>query len=435
MKVSEAKLSLLGKARARPDQVRKVVDSVVQLGPTAAYKKAATGSIRTRRWDTPCADSSLTLGPAAEEFTVGQMVACAGNEHALHAEVNWVPCNLCVPVPEAVDPRLASFATVGAIAMHGVRRGEVQLGETACVVGLGLVGQLVVQLLVAAGVRVVGIDPVEARCRARRSVGSGCMCAAVGRRRRRSGACPFGPLGGPRRRSHLPRRRRLLERAGADGCSPCARSGPSRRHRQVSPRPSVERVLRERARIPFLTLVRSRPLRRSLRARRHRLSGRLRALDRASQSGVLPRSGRSKRAGARSLGIGRLSGNRRRRRVRPPEFRRHARSRLPVRVPARFGSRLARGARRPRPARRATSLPARLRGLAGRSGRLPGRRQLCVVDAASTLGSLGSGGARSRRDDDVPVGDQCSTQVRLWCCLDSTRQPCSTTSRSTRCSS
>ena len=88
-----------------------------------------------------------------------------GNEHALHAEVNWVPVNLCVPVPDGVEPRLAAFATVGAIAMHGVRRAEPQIGDTACVVGLGLVGQLVVQLLVAAGVRVVGLDVVEDRCR------------------------------------------------------------------------------------------------------------------------------------------------------------------------------------------------------------------------------------------------------------------------------
>ena len=74
-------------------------------------------------------------GGGAEEFAVGDVVAAAGNEFALHAEVNWVPVNLCVPVPEGVDPKHAAFATVGAIAMHGVRRGETQLGETACVIG------------------------------------------------------------------------------------------------------------------------------------------------------------------------------------------------------------------------------------------------------------------------------------------------------------
>ena len=107
----------------------------------------------------------VEVGEGADEFTVGQLVACAGNEHALHAEVNWVPLNLCVPVPDGVPPEHAAFATVGAIAMQGVRRAEVQLGETACVIGLGLVGQLVVQLLVAAGVQVVGLDLVDDRCR------------------------------------------------------------------------------------------------------------------------------------------------------------------------------------------------------------------------------------------------------------------------------
>jgi predicted dehydrogenase/threonine dehydrogenase-like Zn-dependent dehydrogenase len=172
MKVTEAKLSLLGKARARPDQVRKIVDTVTQLGPTAAYTKAVS------RLDsyTPLGYSLCAIvtevGPGAEEFSVGQLVACAGNEHALHAGVNWVPKNLCVAVPPGVDPKLASFATVGAIAMQGVRRAEVQLGETACVIGLGLIGQLVVQLLVAAGVRVVGLDPVEDRCVLARSNGA-----------------------------------------------------------------------------------------------------------------------------------------------------------------------------------------------------------------------------------------------------------------------
>ncbi len=98
------------------------------------------------------------VGRGAEEFHVGQLVAAAGNEHALHAELNWVPVNLCVPVPRGVAPEHAAFSTVGAIAMQGVRQAEAQLGETAVVIGLGLVGQLVVRLLVASGVRVIGID-------------------------------------------------------------------------------------------------------------------------------------------------------------------------------------------------------------------------------------------------------------------------------------
>ena len=119
----------------------------------------------------------VEVGAGAEQFSVGQVVAAAGNEFALHAELNWVPTNLCVPVPDGVAAEHAAFATVGAIAMQGVRRAEVALGETACVIGLGLIGQLVVRLLVASGVQVVGLDVVEARCRAAEKAGA-LACAA-----------------------------------------------------------------------------------------------------------------------------------------------------------------------------------------------------------------------------------------------------------------
>src|SRR5580698_9826946 len=172
MKVKEARLSLAGKARARPEQVRQVMDTVTQQGPVAAYKKVMTKLDSYTPLGYSLCGVVEQVGAGAEEFTVGQLVACAGNEHALHAELNWVPTNLCVPVPEGVDPQLAAFATVGAIAMQGVRRCEPQLGDTACVIGLGLVGQLAVQLLVAAGVRVVGLDVVEDRCKMAESVGA-----------------------------------------------------------------------------------------------------------------------------------------------------------------------------------------------------------------------------------------------------------------------
>jgi predicted dehydrogenase/threonine dehydrogenase-like Zn-dependent dehydrogenase len=177
MKVSEARMSLLGKARARPDQVRKLVDSVAQQGPVATYKKAINKLDSYTPLGYSLCGVVVEVGAGAEEFSVGDVVAAAGNEFALHAEVNWVPTNLCVAVPDGVAPEHAAFATVGAIAMQGVRRAEVQLGETACVIGLGLVGQLVVRLLVAAGVRVVGIDTVEARCRMAEKAGA-LICAS-----------------------------------------------------------------------------------------------------------------------------------------------------------------------------------------------------------------------------------------------------------------
>ncbi|WP_017936208.1 bi-domain-containing oxidoreductase [Nocardioides sp. Iso805N] len=172
MKVGEARLSLIGKAKARPDQVRKVLSSAAQQGPAAAYRKAMGQLDRWTPLGYSLAGVVIAVGEGAEEFAVGDMVACAGNEFALHAEVNWVPVNLAVAVPDGVAPEHAAFATVGAIAMQGVRRGEMALGETACVIGLGLVGQLMVRLLVASGVRVLGVDPVPERCRLAEKAGA-----------------------------------------------------------------------------------------------------------------------------------------------------------------------------------------------------------------------------------------------------------------------
>jgi predicted dehydrogenase/threonine dehydrogenase-like Zn-dependent dehydrogenase len=176
MKVTEAKLSMIGKARARPDQVRKVLDSVAQQGAMATYKKVMDRLDSYTPLGYSLCGVVTEVGRGAEEFKVGQLVAAAGNEHALHAEYNWVPVNLCVPVPEGVAAEHAAFATVGAIAMQGVRRAEPALGDAACVIGLGLVGQLVVRLLIAAGVRVVGIDVIEDRCRLAEKAGA-VLCA------------------------------------------------------------------------------------------------------------------------------------------------------------------------------------------------------------------------------------------------------------------
>ncbi|GAA2296894.1 bi-domain-containing oxidoreductase [Streptomyces kunmingensis] len=164
MKVSEAGMSMVGKARSRPDQVAKVMQSVATNGVPATYRKVM-GKLDSY---TPLGYSLCgvveQVGAGIDDVKVGDLVACAGNEHALHAELNWVPRNLYSPVPDGLAPRHAAFGTVGSIAMQGVRQGEPQLGEVALVIGLGLIGQLVVQLLTASGVRVVGVDPDPARC-------------------------------------------------------------------------------------------------------------------------------------------------------------------------------------------------------------------------------------------------------------------------------
>ncbi|MBB4985172.1 MULTISPECIES: bi-domain-containing oxidoreductase [Streptomyces] len=179
MKVSEAGMSMLGKARSRPDQVAKVVQSVATNGVPATYRKVM-GKLDSY---TPLGYSLCgvveQVGAGVDDVKVGDLVACAGNEHALHAELNWVPKNLYTPVPDGLAPRHAAFGTVGSIALQGVRQGESRLGEVALVIGLGLIGQLVVQLLAASGVRVVGADPDPARCELAERLGAD-ACADPG---------------------------------------------------------------------------------------------------------------------------------------------------------------------------------------------------------------------------------------------------------------
>ena len=116
--------------------------------------------------DSPLGYSSagtvLDTGGLAE-FHVGQRVACAGAGRANHAELVSVPGNLACAVPEGLTLQNAAFGAIGAIALQGVRRAEPTLGERVVVVGLGLLGLLTVQLLRAAGCRVVGVEPVESR--------------------------------------------------------------------------------------------------------------------------------------------------------------------------------------------------------------------------------------------------------------------------------
>ena len=282
-------MSLIGKARSRPDQVRKLVDSVAQQGVRSTYAKAMNQLDSYTPLGYSLCGVVVEVGRGAEEFKVGQLVACAGNEFALHAEVNWVPRNLCVPVPDGVEPQLAAFATVGAIAMQGVRRAEPQLGDTACVVGLGLVGQLVVQLLVAAG------RPGRRPRRRRRPLPAGRegrgrrLRRARRRRARPDRAGPGRADRGHRRRPRLPGGRRVVQRPGRGGRPAGPRPGPGGRHRQAEAGPAVERLLRQGARRPLLPVLRPGPLRRQLRARGRRLPGRLRPLDRAPQ----PRSASS----------------------------------------------------------------------------------------------------------------------------------------------
>lgn len=172
MKVREGRLSYLGKARARPDQLKKVLNSVRQQGLLATYEKVMNKLDSLTPLGYSTAGIVIAVGRGAEEFHVGQRVACGGAGYANHAETNFVPKNLVVPVPDGVPLKHAAFTTVGAIAMQGYRQGNLQIGETACVIGLGLLGQLLVQILRAGGVAAIGVDLAQDRCDLATSLGA-----------------------------------------------------------------------------------------------------------------------------------------------------------------------------------------------------------------------------------------------------------------------
>jgi predicted dehydrogenase len=158
MVVEFAEKSLVGKARSRPDLVKQVIDKMQREGIVPTLEAAFN------RLDSPMplgyssAGVITALGPGMDGFHIGQRVACAGGNYAVHAEYNLIPRNLLTPLPDSVDFESAAFTTLGAIALHGFRLAEPQLGENVAVIGLGLLGLLTIQLASAAGCRVWGVD-------------------------------------------------------------------------------------------------------------------------------------------------------------------------------------------------------------------------------------------------------------------------------------
>lgn len=157
-KVELARKSLVGKAIARPDQVRKVLETLRKEGLRTTINKVRNKLDRLSPLGYSAAGRVIAVGDGCEGFAVGDAVACAGAGFANHAELIWVPSNLCAAIPEGVAFEDAAFTTIGAIALQGVRQAEASFGETIAVIGLGLIGQLTIQLLRAAGCRVVGVD-------------------------------------------------------------------------------------------------------------------------------------------------------------------------------------------------------------------------------------------------------------------------------------
>ncbi|HNQ96296.1 MAG TPA: bi-domain-containing oxidoreductase [Anaerolineales bacterium] len=158
MVVEFAEKSLVGKARSRPDLVKQVLDKARREGVVNTMQAAFNRLDQPMALGYSSAGTIVALGKNISGFKVGQRVACAGGGFAVHAEYNVVPRNLLTPLPKNVDFESAAFTTLGAIAMHGFRLAEPQLGENVAVIGLGLLGLLAIQIASAAGCNVLGID-------------------------------------------------------------------------------------------------------------------------------------------------------------------------------------------------------------------------------------------------------------------------------------
>jgi len=158
MKVAEARMNLIQKARARPDQLRKVLDTARNLGWRSALEKVRN------RLETPdplgysAAGVVIDVHSSNTRFRVGDRVACAGAECAFHAEYLAVPDLLLARVPDKVENWKAAYTTITAIALHAVRQTAPSLGDRVLVMGQGLVGLLVTNLLALCGVRVLAVD-------------------------------------------------------------------------------------------------------------------------------------------------------------------------------------------------------------------------------------------------------------------------------------
>lgn len=178
MKVTQARMNLAEKARERPDQVRQVLQTLREQGFMPTVRKVQERLKAPATLGYSGAGTVVEVGSQVDEFAVGDRVACIGEGLATHAEYNAVPRNLVVPVPPGVSLEAASSGAIGAIALQSVRQARLELGESVAIIGLGLLGQFLVQLCRANGCRVIGVDLDPTKCTLALENGAEAACAA-----------------------------------------------------------------------------------------------------------------------------------------------------------------------------------------------------------------------------------------------------------------
>ena len=164
MKLKNADLSYLQMAKKKPEQVKDLLNTLTQMGPVATYRKVMNKLDSLSPLGYSLVGEIVEVGKGVEHLKLGDIVACGGAGYANHSEVNFIPKNLCAKVPEGVALKDASFTTIASIAMQGFRQTESQIGENIAVIGLGLLGQILIQIIKANGCRAFGFDISKSKC-------------------------------------------------------------------------------------------------------------------------------------------------------------------------------------------------------------------------------------------------------------------------------
>src|SRR5450755_980116 len=185
-----ARKSLLQKAQSRPDLVREVISKVQRDGLFSAIQTVRSRLDQPQSPGYSSAGTVVAVGDGVVDIRPGDRVACAGAGFAVHAEVACIPRLLVARIPSRLisDDAIANsevsfdeaaFATLGAVALHGIRSSESKLGDLVAVIGLGLLGQLTVQLLKAAGCSVLGMDIDASRSDLARQMGAEAVASSA----------------------------------------------------------------------------------------------------------------------------------------------------------------------------------------------------------------------------------------------------------------
>src|SRR4051812_12931405 len=174
-----ARRGLLAKAKIRPDMVRKLLDKAKRDGALSALTAVRTRLSEPLALGYSSAGEVVGAGPGITDFRIGDRVACGGGGFAFHAECVRIPRTLAAHIPQvnsasgrdSIAFEDSAFATIGSVALHGLRLAAPQLGETVAVIGLGVIGLIAVQLVRAAGCRCLAMDPQMDRCEIARAFG------------------------------------------------------------------------------------------------------------------------------------------------------------------------------------------------------------------------------------------------------------------------